>query len=327
MKKIFSVIVLLFLFNAYFLFFNVPPQYAGIKCRCLHPGATGRGAHKTNDFFTAPNGGNNGDNSGFVCDKDPSQVTLCQDFKEACFNDSNVKDATYDWSKFPDDKIDGVRCAIPGPAETVQCKCLTPGIAEADKNGYVCTLNGIDHNNRPFSYTNTPLPDRNDYCGNSNFACWDDPTYTANQGERDRTFFPWNYQHGIVCSADKPANSPNVTSSNPLPLPPAPPCASDLTKTGGICLEVLTAFGPIGTDPGAFITRLFGILLAASGSIAVLLIMRAGYHIMTSRGNPEGIKEGREQLVAAIVGLTFLIFSFVLLQIIGVDLLKIPGFS
>lgn len=86
----------------------------------------------------------------------------------------------------------------------------------------------------------------------------------------------------------------------------------------------MTAFGKVGVEPGEFISRLFGILLAAAGSIAVILFMRAGYQIMTARGNPEGIKEGREKIVAAIVGLMFLIFSFVILQVIGVDLLKIP---
>src|SRR5882724_10410173 len=35
----------------------------------------------------------------------------------------------------------------------------------------------------------------------------------------------------------------------------------------------------------------------------------------------------REQLIATIVGLLFLIFSFVILQVIGVDILGIPGAS
>ncbi len=46
---------------------------------------------------------------------------------------------------------------------------------------------------------------------------------------------------------------------------------------------------------------------------------------MTSQGKPETLQQGRDQLIAAIVGLLFLIFSFVLLQTIGVDILKLPG--
>lgn len=103
-----------------------------------------------------------------------------------------------------------------------------------------------------------------------------------------------------------------------------PPCAPGSFDREGRCTAVLTALGKIQVEPGAFVTRMFGVLLAASGAIAVILIIRAGYQIMTARGNPEGIKEGREKIVAAIVGLMFLIFSFVILEVIGVDLLKIP---
>ncbi|MBI5122721.1 hypothetical protein HZA75_02565 [Candidatus Roizmanbacteria bacterium] len=107
-------------------------------------------------------------------------------------------------------------------------------------------------------------------------------------------------------------------------LPPGTaPC---LTRDSqGRCLAINSAFGIFNTTPGDFIVKAFGILLAVSGAIAVLLIMRAGYKIMTARGNPEGLQQGREQLIAAIVGLMFLIFSFVFLQVIGVDILQIPG--
>ncbi|HEX8932327.1 MAG TPA: pilin [Patescibacteria group bacterium] len=115
-------------------------------------------------------------------------------------------------------------------------------------------------------------------------------------------------------------------SAPATPVPPAtPPCSS--FDAQGRCKTISSDFGAFNTLPGSFILRVFGILLAASGAIAVLLIMRAGYKIMTARGNPEGLQQGREQLIAAIVGLMFLIFSFVLLQVIGVDLLRIPGFQ
>jgi hypothetical protein len=47
---------------------------------------------------------------------------------------------------------------------------------------------------------------------------------------------------------------------------------------------------------------------------------------MTSQGKPESIQEGRDQIIAAIVGLAFLIFSLVFLEVIGVNLLRIPDF-
>jgi hypothetical protein len=46
-----------------------------------------------------------------------------------------------------------------------------------------------------------------------------------------------------------------------------------------------------------------------------------------SQGNPDQIKDAREQLTAAIIGLLFVVFSLVILQIIGVNILNLPGFS
>jgi hypothetical protein len=129
---------------------------------------------------------------------------------------------------------------------------------------------------------------------------------------------------GVKCvnGADPSLHPPTPT----IPDVPPPPCA---TKQGadGVCNSFLTAFGAIDTNVQGFILRIFAILLSVSGGIAVLLIMRAGYLLMTSSGNPERVKEGREQLIAAIVGLLFIIFSFVILQVIGIDILKVPGFA
>lgn len=88
-----------------------------------------------------------------------------------------------------------------------------------------------------------------------------------------------------------------------------------------------TALGPISTNPTGFVKSVFGILLSLAGGIALLLIMVSGYRIMASQGNPEKVKEAQESLTSAIVGLLFIIFSLTILQVIGVDILKIPGFS
>lgn len=92
------------------------------------------------------------------------------------------------------------------------------------------------------------------------------------------------------------------------------------------CLEVNTALGGFATDPAGFVSRLLGFLLGISGGIALLLIIRAGYQVMTSRGDPEKLGEARERLTSAIVGLLFIIFSLVILEVIGVDILRLPGF-
>lgn len=93
------------------------------------------------------------------------------------------------------------------------------------------------------------------------------------------------------------------------------------------CLEIDTAIGPISTEPQGFVRSIFTLVLGLSGGIALVLIILAGYKTMTSGGNPEATKAANEQLTSAIIGLLFIIFAFVILQIVGVDILKIPGFS
>ncbi len=110
-------------------------------------------------------------------------------------------------------------------------------------------------------------------------------------------------------------------------LPPITAHCSELGD-GGKCLSIDTGLGiTLGTDAASFIKSLFGVLLSLSGGIALILIILSGYKIILARGNPEKMQGAKESLTAAIVGLLFIIFSLVILQVIGVDILKIPGFS
>ncbi|MBF8250242.1 MAG: hypothetical protein HW400_843 [Candidatus Levybacteria bacterium] len=107
-----------------------------------------------------------------------------------------------------------------------------------------------------------------------------------------------------------------------------PPCAEgcfDTTTNECTCID--TAIGIIDTDPAKFVQRIFSLVLGLAGGIALILIIISGYKFMTSQGNPEKVKSATEGLTSAIVGLLFIIFAFVILQIVGVDILKIPGFE
>jgi len=68
-------------------------------------------------------------------------------------------------------------------------------------------------------------------------------------------------------------------------------------------------------------------VLAISGVVALIFIIVSGYRFMLSQGNPEAVQEARESLTSAIVGLLFIIFALVILQLITVNILHIPGFN
>lgn len=116
--------------------------------------------------------------------------------------------------------------------------------------------------------------------------------------------------------------------STPTPTPPPPPCKEVpdpiTNKKTNVCD---TAFGEFLTSPGDFVKQIFGIVLSLAGGVSVILIILSGYRLISSGGNPEKLTAAKDQLVSAIIGLLFIIFSLSILQIIGVDILHIPGLS
>jgi hypothetical protein len=148
---------------------------------------------------------------------------------------------------------------------------------------------------------------------------------------------PNNPKYEISC---KDVNTPD-SEKGPTPRPPLPPCygrntvthpkdtnnPDDDVQNTAKCRSVFTSLGfPLSTDPEGFVKSIFSFLLSISGGILLLIIIFSGYQLMTSHGDPEKTKAARERITSAIVGFLFLVFSFVILQVIGVDILRIPGF-
>ncbi len=138
-------------------------------------------------------------------------------------------------------------------------------------------------------------------------------------------------------------NSPPNQCSNTLPSitvggKPAPLLSNPVEeqKAGinndvqGRCGDgyIDTAIGCIPfTNTTSLISFILRWALGIAGGIAFLLILVAGFQIMTSRGDPNRLKAGQELLTSAIAGLILLIFSVFILRVIGVDILKIQGFG
>ena len=91
---------------------------------------------------------------------------------------------------------------------------------------------------------------------------------------------------------------------------------------------VNTAIGciPI-SDTNQFIAFILRWAMGVGGGIALVLIVVAGFQIMTSTGNPEKIQAGKELLTSAIAGLIMLIFGVFILRVIGVDILGLGEFG
>ncbi len=89
-----------------------------------------------------------------------------------------------------------------------------------------------------------------------------------------------------------------------------------------------TGIGCVPLNLGSFVTDfLLNIGIGFAGIIALLCIIFASFRFQTSRGNPEAIKKAQEMLTSCIIGLMLIIFSVFILRLIGVDILRIPGFG
>jgi len=99
------------------------------------------------------------------------------------------------------------------------------------------------------------------------------------------------------------------------------------TPNCNLAKEFVTDFGCVPYDPVGFVGKFYGIGLSLIGATALIFLILGSYQIMTSRGNREQLKSGKSYIFYAILGLLFAIFGFVFIEVVIVDVLKIPGFS
>ena len=88
---------------------------------------------------------------------------------------------------------------------------------------------------------------------------------------------------------------------------------------------VISQMPPIpeeGTKLGVYIKYLFYFVITISGIIALGTIVMAGMQYLTSAGNPEKMKDARDRIFAALLGLMILFSSWLIINVINPDILK-----
>lgn len=64
------------------------------------------------------------------------------------------------------------------------------------------------------------------------------------------------------------------------------------------------------------IIAISNILLPGLVILGIILIIKAGYSMMTSQGNPDTLRNAKEDLSAAIIGLLFVLLSGTIINIV-----------
>ena len=100
-----------------------------------------------------------------------------------------------------------------------------------------------------------------------------------------------------------------------------PQCTTASGRVG-----IRTAIGCIGvTSQTDLLLFVLPWAIGVGGGTAFILIVVAGFLVLTSAGDPQRAKAGKELLGAAFAGLLMIIFSVYILDIIGIRILRLPG--
>lgn len=106
------------------------------------------------------------------------------------------------------------------------------------------------------------------------------------------------------------------------------PRADDKAKCN-LCRKengVYTAIGCIKNSGAGVVTGVARFLLGTLGGIILIMILAASFKLTTSRGDPKSTESARSMIAAAISGAFLVLFSMMILQVIGVKILQLPGF-
>lgn len=88
---------------------------------------------------------------------------------------------------------------------------------------------------------------------------------------------------------------------------------------------IFSAVGCVRVSGKGLAEDLIRLLLGIAGGAAFLSILAAAFKLTTSKGDTNQVKEAKELILAAVSGLLFMIFSIIILDFIGVEVLHLPG--
>ena len=93
-----------------------------------------------------------------------------------------------------------------------------------------------------------------------------------------------------------------------------PGSTAELVESGGAVIDCQCR--PATSALTEFFRIINGILIPLVIIVGILIIVRAGYSIMTSQGNPQELQTGKENLTSAIIGLIFVLMAVSILRVI-----------
>ncbi len=126
---------------------------------------------------------------------------------------------------------------------------------------------------------------------------------------------------GITAGAE---NKETLRVESETNLPPTPYSGRYYTMIGCLSTNVSGGFSGEG-GAGSVVQTLLNILFASSGGVAFIFLLYGAFMFLTSQGDAEKLNQGRRIVTGAIIGVIFVIVSVFIVNLIGCQVLKLPG--
>ena len=214
-----------------------------------------------------------------------------------------LRGVTWGWCKPPDNVDYCYVCAFDGSC------------------GEVLSDNGLCDNTQYWSAIACEYGCTNYACNTSAWSCYPSPG-----GPYAPPGIPGRELCKTQCRKCGPLDKDPACDVPAVRMPVFCDSSGKITKNPNLTGRIFSGIGciPVKTDSD-FVKFLLQWGLGLGGGIAFLLIIYAGFLIISSGGNPQRLKAGKELLAAAMMGIVMLTFSIYVLKIIGIDIFSIPG--
>lgn len=259
------------------------------------------------------------------CATDNSSINVCDGSrvvaKTQCDNQSCVESSSSQANCLSEGKpVEGDLNYLEKFEEQNKCgnlgqKCCGPSTIpplEVPKPGMIGFDQVIEQVNKAFGLVNNTL-----------VKLYNKYIETVNGGQLCKEGVPSDNTKLANCMCRVPAFGVGVLCNNISTLKEQESCMKCAGANG-----IWTAFGCIEYSFGKFVQDvLFGFGLRFAMAITFFCIIYGALQLQLSRGDAARIKKAQELITSCISGLMLIIFSIFILRVIGVDLLRIPGFG
>jgi hypothetical protein len=220
------------------------------------------------------------------------------------------------------------------PTDNVTCNLTAPAFSGGN---FILCVNGFASRESARNYTSITYCERKaSFAGNTTFCGAGDGPWTVDFGEFADDWYAFNPLTGWYTCFGVAGVDPNVRALGTNIIDQrdgSQICRVDAwfgketqaCDANGLCD---TALGTISNKIDGvknFLSDFLRILIGISGGLALCLLVYAMFILTTSAGDQKKISSGKDIIEGVVAGLLFMIFSVILLKIIGINILALPG--